>query len=97
MILFLADYSCAFQREILVHGRMYLTQHNVCFYANIFKWETCLTIPFKDITHITKERTAKVIPNAIQVPISFHFSCCDFILLKRLSQSMILSISTMFT
>uniref|UniRef100_A0A914VS12 VASt domain-containing protein n=1 Tax=Plectus sambesii TaxID=2011161 RepID=A0A914VS12_9BILA len=64
---FVIDYSCAFQREILVHGRMYLTQHNVCFYANIFKWETCLTIPFKDITHITKERTAKVIPNAIQM------------------------------
>jgi hypothetical protein len=63
----ISDYSCAFQREILVHGRMYVTQNRICFHANIFKWETCLCIKFADLVHITKERTAMVIPNAIQV------------------------------
>lgn len=34
------DYSCALQKDILVHGRLYVSKNYVCFYANIFKWET---------------------------------------------------------
>ena len=34
------DYSCALQRDILIHGRLYVTQNWLCFYANIFSWET---------------------------------------------------------
>lgn len=36
----LLDYSCALQRDILIHGRLYVTQSWLCFYANIFSWET---------------------------------------------------------
>jgi hypothetical protein len=61
------DYSCALQRDILVHGRLYVTQNWLCFYANIFTWETLLTIPFMSVMAITKERTAFVFPNAIQI------------------------------
>lgn len=39
----------------------------MCFYANIFRWETCLSIKWKDVTAITKEKTARVIPNAILI------------------------------
>ena len=39
-----ADYSCALQRDILVHGRLYITQNWLCFYANIFAWETLVSI-----------------------------------------------------
>ncbi|XP_071806152.1 protein Aster-B-like isoform X2 [Asterias amurensis] len=63
----IADYSCALQKDILVQGRMYVTENWLCFYANIFKWETLLTIKLKAITAITKERTIRLIPNAIQV------------------------------
>ncbi|CAG2199729.1 Protein Aster-A [Mytilus edulis] len=63
----IVDYSCALQRDILVHGRMYITQNWICFYANIFRWETVLTITAKEISAVTKEKTARVIPNAIQV------------------------------
>lgn len=59
------DYSCALQKEILVHGRLYVTQNYLCFYANIFRWETTVTLQWKDVTAITKEKTALVIPNAI--------------------------------
>ena len=62
-----SDYSCALQRDILVHGRLYLSQTWLCFYANIFGWETLVTIRWVDITAITKEKTAKLIPNAIQL------------------------------
>lgn len=63
----IVDYSCALQKEILVHGRMFVTQNWICFYANIFRWETIVTIPTKEISAITKEKTARVIPNAIQI------------------------------
>lgn len=63
----IVDYSCALQKDILVHGRMYITQNWICFYANIFRWETVLTITAKDISAVTKEKTARVIPNAIQI------------------------------
>ncbi|KAI0212344.1 Protein Aster-B [Lamellibrachia satsuma] len=63
----IVDYSCALQKDILVQGRLYIAQNHVCFYANIFRWETVLTVRYKDITAITKERTARVIPNAIQI------------------------------
>ncbi|KAF3428069.1 hypothetical protein E2986_09009 [Frieseomelitta varia] len=54
-------------REILVHGRLYVSQNYVCFYANIFSWETLVCLRWKDVTSITKEKTALVIPNAISI------------------------------
>ena len=41
-----SDYSCAFYRDILVHGRLYLSQSWLCFYANIFGWETLVCLYF---------------------------------------------------
>ncbi|XP_015524973.1 protein Aster-B isoform X1 [Neodiprion pinetum] len=61
------DYSCALQRDILVHGRLYVSQNYICFYANIFSWETSVSLRWKDVASITKEKTALVIPNAILV------------------------------
>lgn len=61
------DYSCALQREILVQGRLYITQNYLCFHANIFGWETNLTLKWKDVAAITKEKTALVIPNAVLI------------------------------
>ncbi|CAN8013744.1 unnamed protein product [Ixodes persulcatus] len=63
----IVDYSCALQRDILVHGRLYVTQNFICFYANIFRWETNVVIRCRDVTSMTKEKTARVIPNAVQV------------------------------
>lgn len=62
-----SDYSCALQRDILVHGRLYISQNYICFYANIFSWETSVSLRWKDVASITKEKTALVIPNAILV------------------------------
>ena len=35
-----SDYGCALQREILVQGRIYISENHICFYANIFGWIT---------------------------------------------------------
>ncbi|KAJ1307904.1 hypothetical protein OPQ81_001982 [Rhizoctonia solani] len=61
------DYGCAWHREILVQGRLYISENHLCFYANIFGWITSLTIPFLDVTAIEKRMTAYVIPNAILI------------------------------
>jgi hypothetical protein len=34
------DYSCALSKEILVQGRMYVSEHYICFNSNIFGWVT---------------------------------------------------------
>nr|XP_683776.6 GRAM domain-containing protein 1A isoform X3 [Danio rerio] len=63
----IVDYSCALQKDILLQGRLYLSENWLCFYSNIFRWETTITILLKDVTNLTKEKTAKLIPNAIQI------------------------------
>eukprot|EP00051_Salpingoeca_urceolata_P027984 m.484333 g.484333 ORF g.484333 m.484333 type:complete len:755 (+) comp23310_c0_seq1:92-2356(+) len=61
------DFMCALQRDILVQGRLYVSPSYFAFYSNILGWETILTINCKDIVAIRKEKTALVIPNAIQI------------------------------
>ncbi|KAG2218174.1 hypothetical protein INT45_006226 [Circinella minor] len=60
-------YKCALQKEILLQGHIYITEHHLCFNANIFGWVTNLVIAFSDITSIEKRMTAMIIPNGIQV------------------------------
>ncbi|KAI0082130.1 GRAM-domain-containing protein [Panus rudis PR-1116 ss-1] len=61
------DYGCALQREILVQGRLYISENHVCFHANIFGWVTDLVIPMHEVIQLEKRMTAFVIPNAIQI------------------------------
>lgn len=35
-----SDYGCALQKEILVQGRIYISENHLCFNANIFGWVT---------------------------------------------------------
>ncbi|KAF9259361.1 hypothetical protein L218DRAFT_874922 [Marasmius fiardii PR-910] len=61
------DYGCALQREILIQGRLYISENHVCFHANILGWITDLTIPIYEITSLEKKMTAFVIPNALLI------------------------------
>ncbi|XP_064918961.1 protein Aster-C isoform X2 [Columba livia] len=63
----IVDYACALQKDILLQGRLYLSENWLCFHSNIFRWETTISIALKDITFMTKEKTARLIPNAIQI------------------------------
>jgi len=63
----IVEYSCALQKDILVHGRLYVSKNYLCFYSNIFRWETCVRLRWKDVKNIVKEKTALVIPNAIEI------------------------------
>uniref|UniRef100_A0A3B4BLZ5 VASt domain-containing protein n=1 Tax=Periophthalmus magnuspinnatus TaxID=409849 RepID=A0A3B4BLZ5_9GOBI len=59
-------YPCALQRDIFLQGRLYLSETYLCFYSNVFRG-TKITLILKDIMTMTREKTARLIPNAIQV------------------------------
>ncbi|XP_051738459.1 protein Aster-C isoform X2 [Ctenopharyngodon idella] len=62
----IADYTCALQKDILLQGRIYITGNCLCFYSHVFRG-TKIMVNMKDVTSMTREKTAKWIPNAIQI------------------------------
>jgi hypothetical protein len=61
------DYSCALQKEILLAGRIYISEGHICFSSNILGWVTTLVISFEEVVNLERENTALVIPNAIAI------------------------------
>ncbi|XP_062189113.1 protein VASCULAR ASSOCIATED DEATH 1, chloroplastic-like isoform X2 [Phragmites australis] len=61
------DFNCALQENILFQGHMYLFLHHICFYSNIFGYETKKTIPLQEVTDVRKAKTAAIFPNAIEI------------------------------
>ena len=74
---FVVDYSCAYHKvnrllcqlilisapqDILHQGRLFVTSTAACFYSYIFGWEQKLILDWKDVTTITKEKTAIFYP-----------------------------------
>lgn len=53
--------------DILLQGHLYITQNNLAFYSNVFGFVTKLVIPTSAVIKISKEKTAKIIPNAVGV------------------------------
>lgn len=46
---------------------MYITNNHIAFYSNVFGYVTKLLIPITSVCRISKEKTVKIIPNAIAV------------------------------
>ncbi|KFK42584.1 hypothetical protein AALP_AA1G014400 [Arabis alpina] len=61
------DFNCACQESILMQGHMYLFLHYICFYSNIFGYETKKIIPFAEISCVKRAKTAGIFPNAIEI------------------------------
>ncbi|KAM6976453.1 protein Aster-C [Aplochiton taeniatus] len=64
--LLIVDYPCALQRDILLQGRLYLSENWLCFYSNVFRG-TKILLTLRDICAMSREKTARLIPNAIQI------------------------------
>ncbi|CAD6218032.1 unnamed protein product [Miscanthus lutarioriparius] len=64
---FVQDFNCALQENILLQGHMYLFLHHICFYSNIFGYETKKTIPLQEVTDVRKAKTAAIFSNAIEI------------------------------
>ncbi|XP_065084875.1 uncharacterized protein LOC135707066 isoform X3 [Ochlerotatus camptorhynchus] len=60
-------FSCALISDILLQGHLYVTQNYFAFYSNVFGYVTKLLIPTVSVIKISKEKTAKMFPNAVGV------------------------------
>lgn len=63
----IADHNCALSRDILLQGKMYISDRHICFYSNILGWVSTIFIPFKEIVQIEKKTTAGIFPNGIVI------------------------------
>ncbi|CAG9857833.1 unnamed protein product [Phyllotreta striolata] len=66
----LNHYSCALVGDILLQGHLYITKNYFAFYSNVFGYVTKLLIPVLTVEDITKEKTARIIPNAVGIATS---------------------------
>lgn len=66
----LDDFSCALSREILLQGRLYVSEHYVCFNSNLLGWVTSLVVSHDDIIGFEKKNTAGLFPNGITIETS---------------------------
>ncbi|MBA0562790.1 hypothetical protein Golob_007811, partial [Gossypium lobatum] len=72
-ILFQADHLtlllsiCGVSGDDDVVGHMYLFAHFICFYSNIFGFETKKIIAFNEIRSVKKAKTAGIFSNAIEI------------------------------
>jgi len=62
--------SCALVGDILLQGHLYVTHNYIGFHSNVFGYVTKIKLPMISVTAITKEKTARIIPNAVAV-------CCE--------------------
>lgn len=61
------DFNCALQENFLLQGHMYLFGHSICFYSNLFGFETKRIIPFNEITAVRRAKAAAIFPTAIEI------------------------------
>ncbi|GMG35274.1 unnamed protein product [Ambrosiozyma monospora] len=61
----LDDFSCALSREILLQGRLYVSEHYICFNSNLLGWVTSLVLSLDEIVSLEKRTTAGLFPNGI--------------------------------
>ncbi|CAF0841711.1 unnamed protein product [Rotaria sp. Silwood1] len=60
-------YVCAYQGDILLQGKMFITDRYLCFYSRIINYVTKHVYRWEDICNITKERVAYIFPTAIGI------------------------------
>ncbi|TNN44249.1 GRAM domain-containing protein 3 [Liparis tanakae] len=60
-------YTCALQKDILYQGRMFVSDHWICFHSKVFGKDTKIAIPVMSATHIKKTNTAILLPNALVI------------------------------
>lgn len=61
------SYTCALQKDILYQGRMFVSDHWICFHSKVFGKDTKIAIPVVSVTHVKKTKTAILLPNALVI------------------------------
>ncbi|XP_052210962.1 protein VASCULAR ASSOCIATED DEATH 1, chloroplastic isoform X2 [Diospyros lotus] len=61
------DFNCALQESFLLQGHMYVFGHFICFYSNLFGFETKKVIHFHEVTAVRRAKAAGIFPTAIEI------------------------------
>ncbi|UJR16173.1 hypothetical protein I4U23_003083 [Adineta vaga] len=61
------SYVCAYQGDILLQGKMYITDRYLCFHSRIISYVTKHVYRWEQIEDVTKERVAFIFPTAIGI------------------------------
>jgi hypothetical protein len=61
------DYAAALQRDILLQGRLYISEGHICFWSNIFGYVTTLVMSFDEVISVEKKNTAMIFQNGIGI------------------------------
>ncbi|KAJ8287278.1 hypothetical protein GJAV_G00049720 [Gymnothorax javanicus] len=61
------SYTCALQKDMLYHGKLYVSDHWICFHSKVFGRGTKIAIPVLSVTLLKKTKTAILVPNAIVI------------------------------
>ncbi|XP_030396620.1 GRAM domain-containing protein 2B-like isoform X2 [Gopherus evgoodei] len=59
--------SCAWQREVPYHGRLYISQNYICFHCSMLLRDIKVVIPVSSIAILKKANTALLVPNALSI------------------------------
>ncbi|XP_067309478.1 GRAM domain-containing protein 2B isoform X2 [Pseudorasbora parva] len=60
-------FSCALHKEMIYHGKMYVSHRHICFHSSVLLKETKVMILTSSVLAIKKKHTAKIVPNAVAV------------------------------
>ncbi|CAM9780629.1 unnamed protein product [Bubo scandiacus] len=63
----LACFSCAWQREVPYHGRLYISSRHVCFHSSLLLKDIKAVVPIVSISALKKTNTALLVPNALSI------------------------------
>ncbi|XP_063754358.1 GRAM domain-containing protein 2B isoform X2 [Eleginops maclovinus] len=61
------SYTCALQKDILYQGRMFVSDHWICFHSKVFGKDTKIAIPVMSVICFKKTKTAILLPNALVI------------------------------
>lgn len=61
------SYVCAYQGDILLQGKLYITDRYLCFHSRIINYVTKHVYPWEKIANVSKERVAFIFPTAIGI------------------------------
>ncbi|XP_005059965.1 PREDICTED: GRAM domain-containing protein 2-like isoform X1 [Ficedula albicollis] len=63
----LGCFSCAWQREMPYHGRLYVSSRHICFHSNLLLKDIKAVVPVTSISALKKTNTALLVPNAVSI------------------------------
>ena len=61
------SYVCAYQGDILLQGKLYITDRYLCFHSRIINYVTKHVYRWEQIGNVSKERVAFIFPTAIGI------------------------------